>query len=716
MTETLLSTAWYRVAGLRPRLAPQLKVMRQPVRDQLWHVLSEAGSGRQLRLNPAAYEFVGRCDGTRSVGELWELLLARLGDDAPTQNDILSLLTRLHHADMVQFDAAPNLAMLFERRARHSQRQRRAWINPFVVRMRLFDPTRLLDRIEPTLRPLFSPVGLWLWVVCVLLALLAGVLNFPALRTEAAAHLAAPSTLWLLWLCYPPIKALHELGHALAVRRWGGQVHEAGITLLFFTPAPYVDASAANTFAQGRQRSLVSAAGIMVELFLAALALAVWLAVEPGLVRDIAFAVLLICSVSTLLFNGNPLMRLDGYYILCDALDLPNLALRSGALWSSWWRRLALGSRAVPASALAAGEFKWLVAYAPLSWAWRIGLLLVLIGWAGAKSWLLGWLVALAVFAWLSVPLATRAMRFVAAATASGMRWRAIGLLLVCISALAVLLFAVPVPSAALARGVIWPPERALVRSEIGGFIDTLPVAHGDQVHAGQVLLKLSEPMLVAEHDRLLAELAGHRAQQYQAWLTDPLRATHLAQDIARSEAELARAQEQLAQLQVHSQVAGRLVLPNPGDLPGSFAAQGAMLGYILAPGPANVRAVLAEYEVDLVRARARSVEVRLAEAPGVTLPGVLARQEPAATRRLPNAALGKRFGGPIATDAADEQGLQTLEPVFLMDVAVAEPLAGRIGARVWLRFDLGPEPLGLQWARRLRQLLLKHFHPSGQV
>lgn len=716
MAETLLSTAWYRVAGLRPRLAPQLKVMRQPVRDQLWHVLSEAGSGRQLRLNPAAYEFVGRCDGSRSVGELWEMLLEKLGDDAPTQDDILSLLTRLHHSDMVQFDAAPNLAMLFERRARHGRRQRRAWINPFVIRLRLFDPTRLLDRMEPVLRPLFSTAGLWLWAVCVLLGLLACVLNFPALRSELSAHLDSPGTIWLLWLCYPPVKALHELGHALAVRRWGGQVHDAGITLLFFTPAPYVDASSANSFAQRRERAIVSACGIMVELFLAALALAVWLAVEPGMVRNAAFAVLLICSVSTLLFNGNPLMRLDGYYILCDALDLPNLALRSGALWASWWRRLALGSRAAPAGALAAGEFKWLVAYAPLSWAWRIGLLLALVGWAGAKSWLLGWLAAFAVLGWLLVPVLVRATRFVAAAGAGGMRSRAVGLLLLCVGAVALLLFAVPVPGSALARGVIWPPEHAQVRSETGGFVDVLTVEDGQDVQAGEVLLSLSEPTLVAEHDRRVAQLAGHQAQQYQALLADPLRASNLAQDIVRSEAEVARAQEQLSQLQVHSKVAGRLVLPHSRDLPGSFVAQGDLLGYILAPGPANVRAVLAEHEVELVRERARGVEVRLAEAPGVALPGLLAREAPAATRSLPSAALGERFGGPVPTDPADKLGLATLEPVFLLDVTVAEPLAGRIGARVWLRFDLGPEPLGLQWARRLRQLLLKHFNPSGQA
>ncbi|MEP6791791.1 MAG: PqqD family peptide modification chaperone, partial [Ramlibacter sp.] len=341
--EPLFSESWYRVASLRPRLAQQLKVVRQPVRDQVWHVLVEAASGRQVRLNPVAWQFAGRCDGTQTVAALWELLLARLGDGAPTQDDILRLLAQLYRNGMVQFDAAPHLSMLFAQRAQEGRERSRGFINPMLLRMRLFDPTRLLDRLEPLLRPLLGKPGLVVWMLCAALAALLCAVNFPQLRAQASAQAASPHMLWLAWLCYPVIKAIHELGHALAVRRFGGAVHEVGITLLFLTPAPYVDASAANSFERRGQRIAVSAAGIMVELFLAALAAFVWFAVEPGRLRDVAFVTLLICSVSTLLFNGNPLLRLDGYYVFSDALDLPNLAARSNAWWAAWAHRLVRG-------------------------------------------------------------------------------------------------------------------------------------------------------------------------------------------------------------------------------------------------------------------------------------------------------------------------------------------------------------------------------------
>lgn len=713
MAEPLFSTAWYRVAELRPRLAPHLAVVRQPVRDQVWQVLSEPASGRQLRLNPSAWEFAGRLDGTRTVEALWQLLVARLGDGAPPQDDILRLLTQLYRAGMVQFDAAPHLSMLFTQRAEDRRANTQAWINPLALRLRLLDPTRLLDRLAPLGRVLFSPAAGIAWLLAVALAALACVVNFPALKAEALAHASSPRLLWMAWLCYPLIKAVHEFGHALAVRRFGGAVHEMGITLLFFTPAPYVDASAANGFERRGARVVVSAAGIAVELALAAVAAAVWLAVQPGLVRDLAFTVLLICSVSTLLFNGNPLLRLDGYHVMADALNLPNLAARSGAWWSAAAMWALHGRDAPPPVPLAAGERKWLVAYAPLSWAYRIVLLAALVGWVGGQSWLAGWLIAAAFTLWLGWQAGRWLLRVAGAGPA---RRRAAAALVFTGGMVAVLLLAVPAPAVVVARGVVWPPDGAQLRPEVAGFVRDTPVADGARVAVGDVLLTLDDPALAAERERRASELAGLQARQYQALLQEPARAASLVADIARNEAELAQADEQLARLSVRGGAQGRLVLARPGDLPGSYAARGAMVGYILGDAPANVRVVLDEQDVLRVRNRIQRVEVRLADAPGDALAATVTRQAPGGVRALPSAALGQGRGGDIAVDPADREGLRTLAPVFLFDVALPRQPAGRIGARAWVRFDLGHEPLGWQWGRGLRQLLLRQFNPVGQA
>ena len=714
--EPLVSGSWYRVAPLKPSLVAGLKIVRHEVRDQVWHILVEPGSGRQLRLNPAAYAFAGRCNGDATVESLWTLLLEHKGDDAPTQDDILRLLAQLFRAGMVQFDAAPYLSLLFSRRTEEGQRKRRAFINPMMLRVKLFDPTRLLDRLAP----LSVLLGRWsvfaLWLLAVALAALAAAVNFPQLKAEALRVLSTPSSYALAWVCYPIVKTLHELGHAMAVRRFGGAVHELGISLVFLTPAPYVDASAANGFASARQRAIVSAAGIMVELALAAAAVAAWLVLSPGLLRDGAVVVVLICSVSTLLFNANPLLRLDGYHILCDALQLPNLALRSQGWWSSQWRRLIGAESALPAGALSRGELKWLVVYAPASWLYRIGLLVALVFWLGHQSWLLGWLAGLLLLGWLLKAVLAALLRSVEQSARPGARRRAVlavtGIALACVIGL----FVLPVPSSVVARGVVWPPERAQLRAESGGFVEAQMLPDGSPVAEGDVVLTLVDPVLAARREKTDSEKAGLMAQQYQALLQDPTRAAEIGEDLNRNDAELQRVQEQMANLQLRAKTAGRAVWPRERDLPGSYAKRGEMLGYVLSPEPAQVRLVLRDEDLLRVRGRVQEIEVRLAEAPLTPHAAQLQNETPAATRQLPSAALGDRQGGPVSVDPADKDGLRTQLPVFLLDVLVPGLTSDHVGGRAWVKLVLQNEPLGLQGLRVMRQLLVRQFSPTGQT
>jgi putative peptide zinc metalloprotease protein len=716
VTQPLVSGSWYRVAPLKPSLAAGLRIVRQRVRDQLWHVLVEPGSGRQLRLNPAAYAFVGRCDGRSTVESLWQALLQQQGDDAPAQDDILRLLAQLFRAGMLQFDAAPHLSLLFARRGEDAEKRRRAFINPLMLRIRLFDPTRLLDRLAPHVAAVPAAPVILLWLLAVALATMAAAVALPQLKADAVRVLATPSSYAIAWLAYPLVKSLHELGHALAVRRFGGRVHEVGISLLLLTPAPYVDASAANAFASARQRALVSAAGILVELALAAVAMFAWTVLAPGLLRDAASVVLLICTISTVLFNANPLVRLDGYYLLCDLLQLPNLAQRSQAWWASAWRRLIGAEPPLPAGALAAGETKWLLAYAPAAWAWRVALLFALVLWAGQHSWLLGWLAMLALLAWLVTVVARGLLRSAAAAPDPVARRRVLGIAAGAALALAVGLFVVPVPASVVAQGVVWPPERAQLRPEAGGFVETRLVRDGARVKRGDVVLRLADADLLAQHDKVAGARSGLMAQQYQALLQDPARAGDLNQQLARNEAEIEHAQRQLAGLEVRAQSAGLAVWPRERDMDGTYAQRGAMVGYVLGPEPAQVRLVLRDEDLLRVRGRIQSAEVRLAEAPFTAHAARLQNETPAATRQLPSAALGDRHGGPVAVDPADKDGLRTQQPVFLLDVVVPGLPAGHIGGRAWVKLALPPEPFGWQAVRTARQLLLRQFSPTGQA
>ncbi len=344
MAGTLLSPLWYRVAGLRPRLKPHLRLHRHHYRGQLWFVLHDPGSGRSHRFTPGARLVLNGMDGQHSIAQLWDAAQRRLGEGAPTQDELIGLLGQLHHADLMQCDVTPDAAELFQRgRDQSRAKARQSFANPIALKIPLFDPHRLIDALLPLLRPLWNRWGALLWLAIVATGGTLAAMHAEELAADVSDRVLAVDNLVLLGLLFPLVKLLHELGHGIATRMRGGEVHEIGVMLLVLMPVPYVDASSASTFRSRWHRALVGFAGMGVELLLASLAMGVWLLVEPGLLRALAFNTLLVAGVSTLVFNGNPLLRYDGYYILADLLEMPNLAQRANRYVGHLVERFAFG-------------------------------------------------------------------------------------------------------------------------------------------------------------------------------------------------------------------------------------------------------------------------------------------------------------------------------------------------------------------------------------
>ena len=711
MAGSLFSGQWYRLADLRPRLRTAVRVQRQQWRGQRWYLLSDTASGRQHRINDSAYQLIGRFDGQRSVDEVWNALVEAQGDAAPTQDEVLRLLGQLGEMELLHTDRAADVHTLLQRRDDRRQRRRRLMLNPFSFRLPLADPTPWLAALDPLARVLVRPLTFWLWILGMLSAAVVAATEWPALHSHAAQSLASSHSLVLVWIAYPIMKALHELGHALAVRRWGGDVSEVGIGLICLVPAPYVDASAATAFPRRAQRAAVGAAGVMVELALAALAFGVWLLTEPGWVRDTALIVMFIGVASTLLFNGNPLLRFDAYHVMCDALDLPNLASRSSAWWSQWLGKVLLGSRAAK-PVHGAGERRWLWSYAPLSLAYRLVLSLAVVLWLGGQSMMLG--LAAAAYVLLTVVLQP-ILNWSRQAFATAQPGRGIVLMRLRLAwvgaAVATGLFIVPLPMSTVAPGVVWMPEEAQVRPEVDGFIVDLPVADGSPVKPGDVLVRLENPELRSMHEQLMNRLDGLRVQQFQQMLRDPNSATNLALDVKRLQADLRHADERIERLQVRAASPGRLAMPRQADMLGTYVRHGATLGHVLEAGDLRVRAAVGQADAHLVQHRMLGAEVRLADDLRQAVPAAAAVVTPAAIQRLPSAALAEHGGGPYAVDPLHEDGLHALEPVFLVDMTLkGGRTPDRVGGRAWVRFDHGHEPLASQAYRRASQLFLRHF------
>lgn len=711
--ETLFNPRWHRVAGLRPQLRNHAELRLQVQRGTPFHVLRDLTNDNALRLNDAAYAFVGRCDGRASVQEIWNAMLAAEPEQAVSQTEIIELLVGLHGRALMQFDVTPDVEDLFHAQDRRRRRRRAGGINPLAFRLPLGDPSRLLAPLRRFAPWVFSRTGLVLWLAAVLPALLAAAMQWDELVREAAKVLASPGYVLLGWLCYPLIKGLHEAAHALALQRCGGEVRQAGVTLIALSPVPFVDASAADGLRQRGQRALVSAAGILAELAIAAVAMGVWLAVQPGLLRDLAFVVMLTGALSTMLTNGNPLLRYDGYFVLCDLLDLRNLGTRSGRWWAERLGQRLFGVHVRTPVEPLPGERGWLIAYAPLSWVYRMVLSVVIGLWLGSFSALLGVLaMGLLLTANGLVPLWRMLQSLGLDQREQRERLRAWLRAGAVAAALAAFVTLVPLPQSSIAEGVVWLPERAQLRAGTDGFLTALDATDGQRVRAGERIALLDDPVLPTRRATLVADVAEANVRLFHAVAQAPQDAPDLRQRLAYSQAELARLDERLAERRIVARADGRLVLPEHDALVGQFRRRGEPIGYLLTDATTTVRVALPQQQADLVRGRDQHVAVRLLERPGETHTGRIVLRVPGTLNQLPSAALGEAAGGRIPTDPADADGLRTRQPVVVMDIELDRPASAHFGARALVRFDHGSAPLAQQALRGLRQLLLGHFNP----
>ena len=716
MPEQLLSNSWYRVAALQPRLRTHARLHRMRYRGEVWYLLQDPVNARVHRFTPAARFLVAAMNGERTVQQLWELANRQLGEDAPTQDEVIQLLGQLHGADLLQSDVAPDVTELFERGQRQEKaNRRRSWMNPMAWRIHLFDPDRLLNALRGWIDVLWGRWGALLWLLVVGPALMLVPPHWSELTGNFSDRVLATQNLVLLWLVFPVIKALHEFGHAAACKRWGAEVHDVGIVFLVLVPVPYVEASASTVFRSKWQRAVVGASGMGVEMFLAAIAFYLWMLVEPGMLRAVLFNVMVVAGVSTLLFNGNPLLRYDAYYILSDLIEMPNLATRATRYWGYLLDRYGFGLDDTESPEGGdRREATWLVGYGLLSTIYRILVTIAIAMFIAQQFFFLGVVLALwAVVMMALVPLA-KAAQHLGSPRLRQRRQRVWAVTAGFVTAVLLLLFVIPAPFRTVLEGVAWLPQSALLRAGQDGFVERVVAAPGSRVRQGELLVQVRNPALESSARLAAAKVAELEAVHLASLNTDRVRAAIALEQLQAERTALRAAEEKLALLNVRAGADGTFMLARGEDLPGRFHRQGDVIGYVLDRPRPIARVVAPQDAADVVRSAVTHVEVRMAHAPGRILPAKVEREVPAGEEYLPSKALATEGGGQLATDVRDTRGARTLERTFQFDIAVDES-GGAVplyfGERVHVRFEHPDEPLGLQWLRNVRRAFLSHFH-----
>lgn len=712
MSEQFFSPSWPRVADLRPRLGSHTVVHRQVFRGDVWYVLEDPANAGFQRISQAAWRLVGLMDGRRTVDDIWRAAGEVLGDDLPTQDEVIRLLARLHAADVIHVEIPADIARVVARGEKTARRKRQASVrNPIAIRVPLFDPERFIAATFWLVRPLTGWLGLLLWLGVVAWGVTLAAVNWDALTQNVSDRAITAGNLLLLAAVYPLVKALHELGHAYAVKKWGGEVHEIGVMFLVFLPVPYVDATASYAFREKWRRAAVAAAGILVELFLAGLAMILWTHLEPGLARATCLNVMLLAGVSTLLFNGNPLLRFDGYYVLVDLAEIPNLGQRSTQHLQYLAQRWLFGMEDAQSPATARGEATWFVVYGILALVYRLFIMAAIVMVVAGQFFEVGLLLAIwTVILILVVPVSKGIWFVLASPRLEGRRARALTVTAATLAGLGWLLFVQPAPNATIVQGVVWAPERTVARAGAEGFVAELLAEPGRILAEGDPILRIEAPLLDARVVLLEARIDEIRLRRLALSATDRAAADLARQELQLIEEELAFAVALQGERVLRSPNAGRLLQPAGEELLGRYVRRGEMLAWVLGETDATVRAAVAQEDVDLVRRQSEAVAFRFASAPERVVPAKILRETPGATYDLPSPALARQAGGRIDLDpTAPANAPRSLDRLFLFDLVPAAPLAlDHLGARVTIRFRHGSAPLGAQLWRGLRQVLLR--------
>jgi len=693
---------------LRIKLRPDLQFEQREQQGRAVFLVGDPVRNKFFQVGELERRVISAFDGTRTVAEVAEANFYDVaGQRATVQaTQVAKWLVQHHLATIIGADNSKRV----QERARNLQRATK-WglLNLISLRFPLFNPTPLLDALKPLGNVLFHPVSVVVWLILMLVA--TGLIwqRQADFNLEFAGVLSGQQWIWLL-LIWSGLKAIHELAHGLACRRYGGEVPEAGVLLLLLTPLAYVNVTSSWKFRSRWQRMTVAAAGMYLELFVAAIAAIIWTQLaEASLWKDLCLHTFIMASVTTVLFNANALMKFDGYYLFSDLVEIPNL-YGKGTAWI--WDRLrvqCLGWQ--PQQSLGKGWDRWIIPiYAVLSAAWRVLVSIGLIIGAGVLFHGVGLAIAAtAVFSWYLTPAIKQIRAFSQLSQHQPLNWyRLGGSALIGLTSLIGIFLVFSSPASKSAPAIVRFENESVLRAGSDGFVQAIHVKDGQRVNKGQLLVELENSTLVTDVHLLEAQLEECRIQVRQ----------HLqARELAKHQAELERKrslEEQLAEklakvaeLQLLAPFDGVILQRNLAHLPGCFLKQGEPV--LTVAESAALEIVVSIEQDDFAGVQAVEGNAFRAVFPGAPVTAcVLKATKPSASTTPVHEAMCASYGGPLAVkpkaknrgNETDRTETELLTPRFNLELAATGELQKQLnaGQSGWVVFPVEQHSLGTYW------------------
>ena len=507
---------------VRMKMRSDLTVDKQLYQGVEFLVVKEPLGQKYFQFPPQVHFLLTLLDGTKSIEQLQDAFQERFAPKRITHQEIQQLLTRFHQDGLVTSDM-PGQGIELMKRGEKNRRMElfQTFSNVLAIRYRGFDPENILNWLNKWTWWIFTKPAVILSLIFGSIAAMSVIVNWHAFQAKLPGFDAFfdPRQWYLFVVVLAVTKIFHEFGHGLSCKRLGGECHEIGFMMLVLTPCLYCNVSDSWRLNNKWHRAAIGAAGMYVELILATIATFLWWFVQPGLMQDICLRVMLVSSISTVLFNGNPLLRFDGYYILSDILEIPNMGQKSTKALTTLMGRHWLGLDmpddslmptnrpwAFASYTIAAFCYRWVIMFSIILFLMRwlepyaleslgIGLALFsLIGIVGMPGYKL--------FRYMSVPGRLHQVKKLRFFVTLG-----IGAALI-----AALLF-IPLPHKLRCNVVMVPNRMSAVYVKETGILEEVFVSEGDYVNAGDPIAQLRSLQL----DEQIQQVTGDRnVKQHQ--------------------------------------------------------------------------------------------------------------------------------------------------------------------------------------------------------
>jgi len=708
------SESWYMVAGLKTSLKPSVSVRKQTTRGKQWYMLYDPYTGNYFKVTESYYKFVSSLSFEKTVEEVWVKALEEDPENGPGQQDVINLLVELNGSGLIYFENSQDSSALYEKGAEKKKSERlKKFSNILFMRFPLVNPDKWLKSLIPLWKILFGKIGALVWFAVILYGLKAGIENADRFA-EQAKTVINPENLILLYICVAVVKIIHEIGHGAVCVRYGGHINTIGVMLLLFTPLPYIDATSSWSFRNKWERIYVSSSGMIVEVFLGALACVVWVNSPPGLVQAISYNVMFTATISTVLFNANPLIRYDGYYILADLLEIPNLSQRSTNYLYAVVQKYIFGVRDkwLPADSVKEGFY--LVLYGVASLVYRVSLFVVIMLFISDKYFFIGMILAgVLTFTWVYNPVKKYYKFLKSSKELHGIRSKVIKINAAVFIVLFYVFALLPLPYSYVLKGVVESKDIARVLINTAGKVKEVRAENGQMVKKGEVLMILENNVLDIEIKRAESQMFQLNVLIQQSMIRGSVENAPITKRREALGKYIDQLKERKNNLVVKAAADGFWICPLTGFLKGQWLAKGAEAGTVISDKDYRFVSVAPqEKSSELFGKNIKELQLRLNGNPEETLSVKGHMMLPHAMNILPSASLGWKGGGEVPVDPDDPEGTKTIEPFYLFYAELGRPEKIKIfhGQKGSLKVKMQSEPIMYRVIRSVRQFLQQRY------